>query len=48
MNTGGWRLNWGKALGTLHDMDIPADGIDWGRFMQIQINLDVTKPLAPS
>ena len=38
----------GKALGTLHDMDIPADGIAWGQFMQIQIGLDVTKPLAPS
>ena len=36
----------GAAVGNLIDVDVPAEsGIAWGRFLRIQVELDLTNPL---
>ncbi|GMY19573.1 hypothetical protein FCV25MIE_14812 [Fagus crenata] len=35
----------GNNIGRLVEVDVPENGIGWGRFLRIRVELDVTKPL---
>ena len=35
----------GNNIGRLVEVDVPENGIGWGRFLRIQVEIDVTKPL---
>lgn len=34
-----------NALGKAKEVNVVPDEVEWGEFMQIRVNLDVTKPL---
>jgi hypothetical protein len=35
----------GGTLGTVVDVDIPENGVGWGPFLRVRINMDITKPV---
>jgi hypothetical protein len=35
----------GNDIGRTIEVDIPENGIGWGRFLHIRVALDITKPL---
>lgn len=35
----------GNNIGPLVEVDVPENGIGWGRFLRIRVEIDVTKPL---
>lgn len=35
----------GESIGELEDIEIEEDGIGWGRYLRIRVNVDITKPL---
>ncbi len=35
----------GNNIGRLVEVDVPENGIGWGRFLRIRVEIDVTKPL---
>ncbi len=37
--------NIGATLGAVGDVDVMEDGVGWGRFLDIRVHLDLTKPL---
>ena len=33
-------------MGRVEEVDIDKDGVDWGEFLQVKINIDLYKPLS--
>jgi hypothetical protein len=36
----------GATMGTMEEVDIDEEGVGWGKFLQVGIRIDLTKPLA--
>jgi hypothetical protein len=40
----GWQI--GATVGKVEDMDVLDDGVGWGKYLQVKIHIDLSKPLA--
>jgi len=38
-------LRIGQSIGLVEDVDVTSDGVGWGRYLRIRVNVDITKPL---
>ena len=39
----GWAI--GSSLGTVLEVDVPESGVNWGKFLRVRVQIDVTKRL---
>jgi len=35
----------GESIGKVEDVDVTGDGVGWGRFLRIRVQVDISKPL---
>ena len=35
----------GRAIGNLVEVDVPENGLGWGKYLRIRVEVDVTEPL---
>ncbi|GLT62548.1 hypothetical protein SLA2020_351780 [Shorea laevis] len=36
----------GSSVGVVEEVDVVEEGVDWGEFLRVRINLDLSKPLS--
>ncbi len=35
----------GNAIGRTIEVDVPENGIGWGRYLRLRVDIDITQPL---